>query len=302
MSRLELDPWLEGYLSYQRDVRRMQPRTIVDVRCTLKKISGFMSTARPDVPLWKLKLEDYLHWLNEARERGQSERALAKELSHVRGLLDYAWRSGRADRNVLDGFSLQDSQKRVEPRSLTLEEAGRLVKSAPRQTVGQRRSRLIVLLLYGCGFRTAELCALDVVDINVERQEIFVKNGKGGHQRVVPVPAGVWSELLAYVLEQGHKRGPLFRTTVKRARLGQKEVGEIVKAAADLAAVPGKTTARTLRHTFATHLMDTGADLAVIASLMGHRSPTETGIYLHVLPGKPKEAVHALLRDEEAES
>jgi integrase/recombinase XerD len=302
MTRTELDPWLEGYLSYQRDVRRMSPKTLVDMRCTLKKVSAAIAARQPTTPLWKLSLDDYLQWLNEARAKGQSDRVLAKELSHVRGMLDYAWRSGRSDRNVLDGFSLQDSQPKSEPRSLTLEEAARLVKGCPRQSAEDRRARLIVLLLYGCGFRTAELCSLDVQDISVERQEIFVKHGKGGRQRTIPVPAAVWTELLAYLIEDGHKRGPLFRTPVKHARLNAIQVGDIVKAAAERATIPGKTTPRTLRHTFGTHLMDTGVDLAVIASLMGHRTPAETGIYLHVLPGKPKEAVHSLLKDTEAES
>jgi site-specific recombinase XerD len=302
MRRLELDPWLEGYLSYQRDVRRMAHRTVVDMRCTLKKVSAFMSGARPETPLWKLTLEDYLHWLNEARAQGSAESALAKDLSHVRGMLDYAWRSGRADRNVLDGFSLQDNLRKSEPRSLTLEEAERLVHACPRQTAAQRRSRLIVLLLYGCGFRMSELCGLDIQDVNVERQEIFVKNGKGGCQRTVPVPAAVWTELLAYLIEDGHKRGPLFRTQIRRTRLRAKEVGEIVRAAASQAAISGTITARTLRHTFGTHLMDSGVDLAVIASLMGHRSPVETGVYLHVLPGKPLAAVQSLLQDKEEES
>ncbi len=300
MSRLELDPWLEGFLSYQRDVRRIGPRTLVDVRCTLKKVSAVMAAKGAKAPLWKLTLGDYLGWLNDARER-QSENSLAKELSHLRGMLDYAWKSGRADRNVLDGFSLQDSLRRVEPRSLTLEEAARLVQACPRQSAEQRRSRLVVLLLYGCGFRTAELCSLDVQDVSVERQEIFVRHGKGGRQRTIPVPAAVWTELLAYLVEHGHKRGALFRTHVKRARVNQKEVGEIVKVAADRAGIEAKTTPRTLRHTFGTHLMDTGVDIGVIASLMGHRSPAETGVYLHVLPGQPRAAVETLLQDEETD-
>jgi integrase/recombinase XerD len=299
MTRRELDPWLEGYLSYQRDVRRMSPRTIIDLRCTLKKVSAFMAAARPGTPLWKLTLDDYLHWLNEAREKKkQSENALAKELSHLRGLLDYAWRSGQSDRNVLDGFSLQDGLAKSEPRSLTLEEAERLVRACPRQTADQRRSRLVILLLYGCGFRTSELCGLDVQDVNVERQEVFVKRGKGDRQRTIPVPAAVWTELLAYLVEEGHKRGPLLRTKAKGARIDASEVGDIVKAATAVASIPGKVTPRTLRHTFGTHLMDAGVDLMVIASLMGHRSPAETGIYLHVLPGKPREAVQTLLKDE----
>lgn len=302
MTRLELDPWIEGYLTYQRDVRRLSPRTIVDLRCTLKKVLTFMAAKHPGTPLWKLRLEDYLFWLTAAREAGQAQSALAKDLSHLRGLLDYAWRSGRGDRNVLDGFSLQDTLRPKEPKTLTLEEAAALVQACPRQTALERRSRVIVLLLYGCGFRTAELCSLDVPDISVERQEVLVRQGKGGRQRTIPVPAAVWSELLAYRIEEGHKRGPLFRTLARGTRLKQKEVGDIVKAAADRAGIQGKTTPRTLRHTFGTHLMDAGVDIAVIASLMGHRSPAETGVYLHVLPGKPRQAVQSLLATKEVPS
>ena len=297
MTRLELDPWLEGYLSYLQDVRRMSPGTVRDVRCTLKKVSEFMAHVQPQTPLWKLTLNDYLHWLNKAREAGRSEHALAKMLSHLRGLLDYAWRSGRADRNVLDGFSLQDSLHQTEPRSLTLDEAQRLVLACPGDSAQPRRDRLVVLVLYGCGLRTSELCQLDVRDVNVERQEIFVRHGKGGRQRTIPVPASVWTELLAYLHERGSKRGPLFRTPVRRARIGAAEVSEIVKTAASRAFITGKITPRTLRHTFGTHLMDAGVDLAVIASLMGHRTPNETGVYLHVLPGKPEAAVQSLSPD-----
>lgn len=299
MTQLELDPWVESYLSYQREVRRLSPRTIVDVRCTLRKVTGSMVTKHQGTPLWKLRLEDFLRWLSDAREAGRSPRVLAKELSHVRGLLDYAWRSGRADRNVLDGFNLQDSEQRKEPKSLTLEEAASLVAACPRQTAQERRSRIIILLLYGCGFRTAELCGLDMSDVNIERQELMVRHGKGGRQRCLPVPGAVWSELLAYVLEEGRKRGALFRTPARHARMHQKEVGEIVKAASARAGIAGKTTPRTLRHTFGTHLMDAGVDVAVIASLMGHGSPAETGVYLHVLPGKPRQAVQALLEKAE---
>ena len=299
MSRHALDAWQEGYLDYLRDVRKLSHRTLVDLRCTLKKVSTSMGQWRPGTPLWKLSLDDFLRWLNEARAQGQAEKVLAKELSHLRGLLDYAWRSGRADRNVLDGFSLQDSSRRVEPRSLTLDEAERLVRACPRQTAEDRRRRLVVLLLYGCGLRTAELAALDVCDVNVERQEILVRHGKGGRQRTIPVPAMVWTELLSYLMEKGGKRGPLFRTQARHARIAAKEIGEIVKEAASRGRIEWPITPRTLRHTFGTHLMDAGVDLGAVASLMGHRSPQETGVYLHVLPGKTQAAVRVLFEDKE---
>jgi len=294
MTRLELDPWIEGYLQYLKDVRRLAERTVIDCRSTFKKVSDFMGEARPDKPLYKLDLNDYLNWLNEQRDLGRSEATLAKDLSHLRGLLDYAWRSGRSDRNVLDGFRIRDNTSRTEPRSLTLEEARRLVEACPRDTSVERRSRIVVLLLYGCGLRPFELCNLNVDDVDVERQEIFVRKGKGGIQRRIPVPSAVWTELLAYVIERGGKRGPLLRTLARKKRISTRDVGAIVKEAATVAAIDGKITPRTLRHTFGTHLMDAGVDLAVIASLMGHRSPNETGVYLHVLPGKREAAVDAL--------
>lgn len=298
MKPRELDPWIEGYLDYLSEVRRMNRRTIADVRCSLKKVSTFMSTHAPAQPLWQLSLDDYLAWLGEERTKSSSAHAMAKQLSHLRGLLDYSWRSGRSDRNVLDGFSLQDSLKKSAPRVLTLEEAERLVHACTGRTRQQRRSRVVVLMLYGCGLRTAELCALDVQDVDVERNEIFIKHGKGNRQRNIPVPGGVWTELLAYLAERGGKRGPLFQTQARKKRISQKEVGQIVKQAAARAEIAGPVTPKTLRHTFATHLMDRGVDLAVIASLMGHRTPAETGVYLHVLPGKTQAAVRTLSDDE----
>lgn len=288
------DPLIEGYLSYLTEVGRKAPRTVVDVRCTLKHAVQAFDERRPGVPLWKLAFEDYLGWIESEREAGRSIACLAKYLSHVRGLLEYTWRSGRTERNVLDGFQLQDAPSRRIPNFLTLEEAERLVRGGCRRTTAtERRDRLIVLLLYGCGLRTMELCGLDVADISRERQELTVRHGKGDRPRVIPIPEGLYTELLAYLLQHG-RRGALFRTAQRRRRIREKDVCVVVSAAVARAGLPSSVTARTLRHSFATHLMDRGVDLAVIASLMGHRSPQETGVYLHVLPQRPEAAVRRL--------
>jgi len=285
-----MDPLIEGYLSYLDKVGRKTPRTIIDVRCTLRRaIVGIGG----DVPLWHLELTDYLHWLEAERQRGSTETTLAKYLSHVRGLLEYAWRSGRCDRNVLDGFNLAHTTPRTPPRSLTLEEAERLIEATGIEGPTAHRDRLIILLLYGCGLRTDELCSLDVAHVNRERRELLVLKAKGDRPRAVPIPTGVYTELLAYLLDHG-KRGPLFRTVIRKSRLCAKDICAIVRDAALRAGLPDDITPRTLRHSFATHLMDRGVDLAIIASLMGHRSPQETGVYLHVLPGRTTAAVRKL--------
>jgi len=290
---LSMDPLIEGYLSYLDKVGRKTARTIVDVRCTLRRVVSALERDRPGVELWALRLEDFLHWLEAERRQGRAASCLAKYLSHLRGFLEYAWRSGRASRNVLDGFSLQHTLQRSAPKSLTLEEAEQLVHATSVAGPMARRDRLVVLLLYGCGLRTSELCALDVADLSRERQELTIRHGKGDRARCIPVPQALYTELLAYLLERG-KRGALFRTHVKVRRIRAKDVCDIVGTAARRAGLRSGLTARTLRHSFATHLMDRGVDLAIIASLMGHRSPQETGVYLHVLPQRPEAAVRTL--------
>ena len=293
-----LDPLIDGYLSYLREVGRKSPRTVIDVRCTLARAVRELDQQRPDVPLWRLPLEDYLHWLGASRESGRASTSIAKDVSHIRGLLEYAWRSGRSERNVLDGFSVEHTLTHEVPKSLTLAEAEQLVRACPRGNRAERRERLMILLLYGCGLRTSELCALDVAHINREREELQILTAKGDRPRAVPIPAAVYTELLAYLLDHG-KRGALFRTAHKVKRIRSHDVCVVVSAAAKRARLREGVTARTLRHAFATHLMDRGVDLGVIASLMGHRSPQETGVYLHVLPHRPRAAVSALNMGEE---
>ena len=295
----KLDPLIEGYLSYLADVGRKTPRTVIDVRCTIGRVVEGMRANHPGVALWHLSLQDFLHWLERERQAGRTATSLAKYVSHVRGLLDYAWRSGRSERNVLDGFQLQDATPRTAPRSLTLEEAQQLIAACRQGDSVQRRDRLMILLLYGCGLRTQELCSLDVGDVNRERRELQVLHTKGDRPRVIPIPDGVYTELLAYLLDRGGKRGALFRTTTHGRRISAKDVCVVVKDAASRARLDGLVTARTLRHSFATHLMDRGVDLAVIASLMGHRSPAETGVYLHVLPLRREAAVRLLEKGQQ---
>ncbi|MDH4151868.1 MAG: tyrosine-type recombinase/integrase [Betaproteobacteria bacterium] len=288
------DALIEGYLAYKEDVNKLAPGTLRDIRCSLRRVIKQVQTLRPATALWKLSLEDYTRYVELERQCGASPRCINKYITHVRGLLEYAWRSGRSDRNVLDGFHLQDGEKRTPPRSLSLEEAQALIEACPRATVEQRRDRVMILLLYGCGLRTHELCALNVQHVSVERRELNVLTAKGDKPRTVPIPEAVFTELLAYLHERGGKRGPLFKTYIKKTRVRQQNVGHAVRQAARRAGLSREITAKTLRHSFATHLMDRGVDLGIIASLMGHRSPQETGVYLHVLPSRKERAVTLL--------
>ena len=295
MSQTErLDPVLESYLAYLAEVSKKKSGTIKDVRCTLKRVSKAM--AKHGRPLWKLDLADYVQWLEQERQFASST-SCCKFVSHIRCFLDYAWRGGKCDRNVLDGFYLQDSTIRKVPAVLTLQEAARLIESAPNESFVDKRNRLVLLLLYGCGLRTSELCNLNIQDIDSEHWNLFVRQGKGDVQRVIPIPEGIHGDILVYLLARRAQRGPLLRTEVKSKRIRASDICKIMKEAVRRADIQWKVTAKTLRHTYATHLMDQGVDIAVISSLMGHRGPAETGVYLHVLAHPPKDAVKKLERN-----
>jgi integrase/recombinase XerD len=287
------DEWYDHYLQYLLDVERKAPGTVRDIRCSLRRVLRWMVHHEQAKPLWQLSFNDYLIWVEAERLGDTSVASLAKYLSHLRGLLEFSWRSGRCTRNVLDGFQLQDNQQRQVPRWLSLEEAKQLVEACPSQTRAQRRERMMILLLYGCGLRTRELYQLRLQDVDRQRQELFIQHGKGGRQRTVPIPSVVYTELLAYLQERGGQRGLLLARGSGRAA-SAREVCQVVRDAARRAGLFGGITPKVLRHTYATHLMDRGVDLAIIASLMGHRSPQETGVYLHVLGGEAEAAVQHL--------
>ncbi len=289
-----LDPLLIGYLAYLRTVRRLAPRTLSDMQCTFGRLAAYAQGHAPARSLPDWRLDDCLRWIAHERTSGQASRSIAKEVSHLRGFLNYAWRNARTDRNVLDGFRLQDDTRPAAPPVLTVPDMARLVAAAGRRTPLERRDRVILLLLYGCGLRTGEVCHLDLGDVDRERQELLVRHAKGDLDRRVPVPLGVWTERLAYLADRGRRRGALLRTAATRRRIDAGDVCAVVTAAAARAGLPAGITPRTLRHTFATHLMDRGVSLGVIASLLGHRTPRESGVYLHALPAREVAAVARL--------
>ncbi len=298
----KLDPLMEGYLEYMTTVERRAAGTVKDIRCTLRRVSEAMAERHPDRPLWELKLTDFIAWLEQERRRGYSTLGLCKNVSHLRGFLNYAWRSGRSNRNVMADFFPEYRCAAKEPESLTVEEALELVQRSPSSTATERRDRLMILLLYGCGLRTGELCSLVIQDVSAQRRELHVKKAKGDIERIVPIPDVVFTELLAYMHERKSRTGPLFLTEAKGRSISQRLAGDVVRAAATRAGIARPVTPKTLRHSFATHLMDRGVDIAVISKLMGHSTPTESGVYLHVLPGRQQEAVDCLEEDEVQEN
>ncbi|MBC8551554.1 MAG: tyrosine-type recombinase/integrase [Candidatus Brocadiales bacterium] len=295
------DPLIIGYMDYCKNIKKLKHESIKDLKCSIGKLIKFLDDDNIYIPIWELELDVFIRYLSFLREKNERGTGIAKQLSHIRGFIDYCWKLGNTTRNPLDGFNVKDNEPQYVSRVLTIEEMTALINACSRKTKLERKERLIVLLLYGLGLRTGELCKACEKDINVEAQELFVK-GKFDIERRIPIPDGVWIELLAYLQEHRTGRGTLIKTNHKKTKLGIADVGKIIKKYSKLAGLEGLVTPKTLRHTFASHLIDQGVDISIISSLMGHKSPGETGVYLHAFKNRKEDAISSmgtLLTEEE---
>jgi len=173
------------------------------------------------------------------------------------------------------------------PAVLSRAEIGRLLEIESQDDPAGARDRVILELLYGCGLRVSELCALDVTDLDRGENSLRVR-GKGDKERVVPVgepamaAAGVWLDSAR--AEMLDLRGnPALLLNRRGGRLSRVSVWKTLKRCAAAAGLrPERLTPHTLRHTYATHLLEGGADLRVVQELLGHADISTTEIYTHV--------------------
>jgi site-specific recombinase XerD len=188
-----------------------------------------------------------------------------------------------ADRNPLARFPKIKAVRRKLPRILSPQEIRRLLVAPAADSVLGLRDRAILHLLYGTGIRAAECASLRETDVDLDDRTVRVQ-GKGGHERTLPLNDTVVSALRVYQTVRGRvaPTAPFFLTRQRR-RLSRFLVYERVRSAARKARVQGgDVSPHRLRHTFATHLVRAGVGLVTIRDLLGHRLITSTELYLHV--------------------
>jgi integrase/recombinase XerC len=197
--------------------------------------------------------------------------------------------SPRTPRRLPAPLSVDDCHALVEADAAG-QPAAREVRGAPRKAPpsAELRDRALVELLYGAGLRVAELTSLDVRDVDLHRAELRVL-GKGRVERVVPIPSAAREALEAYLAERrrpGVLAEPLFVSLRPRAdgpgRLGPRDVRRILKRRGRRAGIVDRVHPHRLRHSYATHLLDMGADLREIQELLGHASLSTTQKYTAV--------------------
>jgi integrase/recombinase XerC len=248
-------------------------------------------------------LRDYL---GQLMERGFARTSIARKLSAVRSFYRYLQREDLVSISPAATISSPKLDRRL-PMFLSREETVRLIEAPDLLTASGQRDRAFLELLYASGLRVSELVSLNIDQVNLETREIRVW-GKGSKERIVMMgdPA---AKALADYLGRGRPQfvkgnTPAFFLNQDGGRLTVRSIQSLVRTYAESVGIEKDVHPHMVRHTFATHLLDGGADLRVVQELLGHASLSSTQIYTHVSRGQAKRvylAAHPLAREERAD-
>lgn len=301
MSTLTLDTQLQGYLDHLAIERGVAANTLSSYRRDLRRYSKHLED-RGITDLAKVGEDDVSEFLVALR-RGDPESGVlglsavsaARALIAVRGLHRFAAAEGLAALDVARAVRPPTPGRRL-PKSLTIDEVLALLEGAggdnPADGPLTLRNRALLELLYSTGSRISEAVGLDVDDIDTQARTVLLQ-GKGGKQRLVPVGRPAVQALDAYLVRgrpELARRGrgtPAVFLNARGGRLSRQSAWQVLQDAAERAGITSGVSPHMLRHSFATHLLEGGADVRVVQELLGHASVTTTQIYTLV-------TVHAL--------
>lgn len=212
-------------------------------------------------------------------KRGLNKRSSSRKLSAVKSFCDYLVKTGNLDVNPADAMPRPRVARRI-PDFLTIDDLFRLLDSMTSETILEKRNCALFEMFYATGMRVSEMAGLDAADIDVTQQTARV-TGKGKKQRIVPMGNRAASALAVYRENLGAGYTPLFLNK-NRSRLSDRSMRRILSKLVDQCQLNVPVSPHTLRHSFATHMLDAGADLRGIQEILGHASLSTTQIYTHL--------------------
>jgi integrase/recombinase XerC len=293
---ISLSRAIDSFQAYVADERRFSPRTVLAYRTDLDRFADFWEKEFANENAGKtslskidtLAVRSYLAHLHRAR---LSNRSLARHLSTLRSFFRWACREGHLEKNPARGLP-SPRIPRTLPRALTLADTERLLEpDGGEETLLPERERALFELLYATGLRVSEAAGLDLEDVDFSARLVRV-TGKGSRERIVPFGETAAEALREYLPVRAALRRavedddpepgePLF-VNARGGRLTTRSMARLLKRRLRAAGLPEEISPHALRHTFATHLLQAGADLRAIQELLGHASLSTTQKYTHL--------------------
>jgi integrase/recombinase XerC len=291
-----MDEALAEFLRHLALEKNASPHTVKSYREDLAQAVGFFRTRlgqqdpAPD-RLTTRVLRAYLAWLHE---QGYAKTTVARRVSAVRSWCRFLCRQGSLTANPADGLRGPRQDKKL-PHFLSLGDVMRLLEAPPADTPLGLRDRAVLETLYSAGLRVSELTGLNVEDVDLSEGLATVR-GKGRKERLALLGPPALAALREWLGARGAVAGGLKRPqpalflNKNGTRLSSRSVGRLLEKYLKQAGLDPRTSPHTLRHSFATHLLDNGADIRSVQELLGHRSLSTTQIYTHVTTHRLQES------------
>lgn len=272
------------YESYLRLEKSLSENTIEAYLKDLDKLLLYLNT--DDIEIEKVTTDDLHHFLAGLRDVGIHPRSQARILSGIRSFYDFLLMDEYIDTNPTELLQSPQIGFRL-PEVLSLEEIDAIIASVDRSRKEGQRDRAILETLYSCGLRVSELCNLKMSNLYLDEEFIKVV-GKGNKERLVPISQRAIHELKLYFSDRNKieiKHGYedfVFISSLRKKPISRIMVFHMVKEQVKLTGIKKTVSPHTFRHSFATHLLEGGADLHAIQCMLGHEDISTTEIYTHI--------------------
>lgn len=275
------------FLKFLSVERNASPLTVKSYREDLTSLTQYLTDAYGHTPtpaeLTPLDLRGYVSALHDA---GYAKTSISRRLASLRTFFKFAQREELAESNPAKPLRNPRPDRKL-PHFLSTQEVGKLLDAPPASDPQGLRDRAILEVMYSAGLRVSELVGLNVGSIDLEEGVARVR-GKGRKERLAPIGSFALRAVQRYLKvrvispkEPAGSQGPLFTNRFGQ-RLTTRSVGRMLEKHLQVSGLDTRTTPHTLRHSFATHLLDAGADIRSVQELLGHKSLVTTQIYTHI--------------------
>ncbi len=299
------DPkYIENFLNYILYNKGFSKNTHKAYKKDLSQFTLYLKTLEiiDPVNVKKFHIRGFISYLSENMI---SKRSISRKIATLKSFYKYLIKEEIIKTNPMSLIKTPSFEKKL-PTFLSENIIETLIDSIEGESFISKRDKLIFEMLYATGLRSNELVSLNIEDIDEKRKIITVKMGKGGKQRIVPFNENTLLSLNLYY----RFRTPLTETenalflSYRGKRLGNRDLRRIIKKNIKSLSITFNMSPHTLRHTFATHLLNRGANIRVIQELLGHSSISTTQIYTHTSVSKLKEIYNKShpLENEEKEN
>ncbi len=278
--------WVDSYARHLESERNLSPRTVDAYTGDVTQFISFCECLgiNEDNPR-QIGVGSIRKFLSMLQSRGLSQTSVARKLSSIRSYLRYLAREGAIESNPAVAMGRARRPRRL-PRALSRDEVTGLLSAAGGDSPQAVRDRAILELLYSSGIRLSELVGIDVEDYSPGTRSVRVF-GKGARERIAPVGSRAVAAIDRYLTSArpallGERDCEALFVSRLGRRLSGRSVERIMKKYLMKAGLPGQATPHSMRHSFATHLTDSGADLRAVQELLGHADISTTQIYTSV--------------------